>query len=269
MSRSFLTLLFCLTIFSATIPGCVRRQEEQAAFTKDAPSELAADVAEAEVLVLDTAVVAEPERPAGLEIYSRIGSRIQWVVEHGASVKKGDELVRLDSAELEKAVAGITAESHMARAALVRAEATVAAAEIALAEFTEGLFPLEEEEVQVQLLEAELKLRHAGENKAQAELATAHVKLAKRRLDVLRKFTKPKRTEELKGAVSAARAELQARTELVQLTVSRRDRMLEQLKSCSIKAPESGQVFLADENGIRAGAVVRKGQVLIYLQGKN
>ena len=151
----------------------------------------------------------------------------------------------------------------MARAALVRAEATVAAAEIALAEFTEGLFPLQEEEVQVELLEAELKLKVAGDNKVQAQLAAAHVKLARKRLDVLRKFTKPKRTEELKGAIAAAKAEMQARAELTHLVKNRRDRALEQLKSCSIKAPASGTVFL---NALRPGSVVRQGQVLLFLE---
>lgn len=263
MRRFHFALLSGLVISLATLPGCIRRQEEPAAFTKDAPAELEADFADAEALEL-VADVAEPEPPAGKPIHSKVGSSIQWVVENGASVKKGDELVKLETAEIEKTVAELTAESHMARAALVRAEATVAAAEIALAEFTEGLFPLQEEEVQVQLLEAELKLKVAGDKKVEAQLAAAHVKLARKRLDVLRKFTKPKRTEELKGSIAAAKAEMQARAELVHLVKSRRDRALEQLKSCSIKAPASGTVSLP--GGIRSGMIVRKGQVLIILE---
>lgn len=270
MSRSCRTSLFCLTILVTMIPGCIRRQEEQAALTKDAPAELATDVSKAEILELDVAVadVAEPEPPTGLPIHSQVGSSIQWMVENGASVRKGDELVKLETAGLEKSVAELTAESHLARAALVRAESAVAATEIALAEYTEGLFPLHQEEVQVELLEAELQVKSAGDNRLEAELAAAHARLAKKRLDVLKNHTRPKRVQELRGAIAAAKADLQARAELTQLVQRRRDRVLEQLKLCSIKAPTDGRAILADVNGIRAGAIVRKGQVLIYLEAE-
>ena len=83
----------------------------------------------------------------------------------------------------------------------------------------------------------------------------------RRRLDFLRKFTKPKRTEELKGAIAAAKAEMLARAELVHLVKNHRARALEQLKSCSIKAPTSGTVFL---NALQPGSIVHVGQVLLF-----
>ena len=168
MSRSLLTSLFCLTIVVAILPCCIRR-EEPATFTKDTPAELEADFADAEALER-AADLAEPNAPPGTPIHSKNGSSIQWIVENGASVKKGDELMKLESSQLEKSVAELTAESHITRAALVRAEATVAVTEIALAEFTEGLFPLQEEEVQIELLEAELTSAHAEATGLPAEI---------------------------------------------------------------------------------------------------
>lgn len=265
MSHSNLKPVFGLAIVSLlALPGCIRRQEEPAAFTKDAPAELEADFAEAEILELDVAAVAEPDRSNSIEVHSQTDASIQWVVKNGANVKKGDELVRLGTSDLEKAVAEITAESLMARAALAKSKAGVTSAKLALFEFVEGLFPLQEEEILVALLEAELQWQLAVENKAPRKLAAAHIKLAQKRLDVHRKFTGPKRNEELEGSISAAKAELEARVGLVQLLLSRRDRMLKQLESCVVKAPASGQAFLAD--GVRTGLIVRKGQLLIYLQ---
>jgi hypothetical protein len=173
MSRSLLNSLFCLTIVAAILPCCIRR-EEPAAFTKDAPAELEADFSDAEALER-AANLAEPNPPPGTPIHSKNRSSIQWIVENGASVKKGDELVKLETAQLEKSVAELTAESHITRAALVRAEATVAVTEIALVEFTEGLFPLQEEEVQVELLEAELASAHAEATGRPAEIYEAKV----------------------------------------------------------------------------------------------
>lgn len=265
-------LLVLLAVCSlAVLPGCIRRQEElapagatQAATEADFPD----DVAFEEIAV----EVAVPDRTNSLEIRCQVSARngraatIQWVVENGADVKKGDELVRFETDMLEKEISAVTMQSHIANAELVKAGAAGASAKLALTEFVEGTFPLEVQQIESEMLEAEIRQRAAADNKFEADLANVRVALARKKLSVLQKFTKPRRTEELKGAIAATQAELEARAGNLELLTRQRDRLIKQLESCVVKATENGQVFLADENGIRPGAIVRQRQVLIYLQ---
>lgn len=258
-------LLLCLLLLPAfTLTGCVpQRQESKASSPRteaveaaDAVQDVAADVAE-----------TEPEERVALS--SQRGGRIDWVVDHGARVKKGDTLVKLAAGDLDQEIADATIASHVARAELIRAEASVAVAEVAIVEYVEGTFPLAEEELKADIAEAELHLKAekaTSNSKERAELIAIRLHLAQKRLEVLRKFTKQKRMTELEGSLKAAKSELQARAENLQIIQSRRDRMLEKLEASVIRSPTNGRVFRADANGIRAGAIVRQGQVLIQIQ---
>ena len=258
-------LLFCLVLVPAvTLSGCAPQRQESKASSAAAEAETAEDT------VPDVAAeAADPEPQERVGLPSERNGRIEWVVDHGARVEKGDTLVKLAAGDLDQTIADMTVASHVARAELVRVEASVAVAEAAVVEYVEGTFPLAEEEIKAAIAEAELHLRAeqaAGNSKERVELITIRLRLAQKRLEVLRKFTKQKRMTELEGSLRAAKSELQARAENLQIIQRRRDRMLDQLKASVIRSPSAGRAFRADARGMRAGAIVREGQVLIQIQ---
>ena len=68
------------------------------------------------------------------------GATILWLIKDGTFVKKGDELVRLDSSLIEEKISQQKIVFEKAKALMIEAEKTYKAAEIAVAEYIEGTY---------------------------------------------------------------------------------------------------------------------------------
>ena len=84
------------------------------------------------------------------------------IVPEGSLVKKGDFLVRLDDASLQKDLLRQRISVHQAKATLVKATADVEAAKLSLQEYLSGSFRESEEELESAEFVAKENLRRCG-----------------------------------------------------------------------------------------------------------
>ena len=96
----------------------------------------------------------EVESAENIEIKSEVRSRgsssvnILKIVPEGTMVKKGDFLAKLDDASLQKDLLKQRISVHQANATLVKAEADVEAAKLALEEYLSGSYREKEEQLE-------------------------------------------------------------------------------------------------------------------------
>jgi HlyD family secretion protein len=219
-------------------------------------------------------------------------STIIWVIEGGTEVKPGDELIRLDTLEIEDAIAERTKYAHLTRSGAERTRADVARAELAIPEYLEGRYRSQLMTLEKDLAIIESNLRTAQNMLAHAEMmakrgyvseleveelmfavtqAELNVEVKKTEIDVLKNFTKAMELETLKGNLNAAKARLAAEEERAQMDAKRRDLALEELEYCTIKAERSGLVIYPSAAAwknvpeIEEGATVHKDQVLLLM----
>ena len=137
-----------LVIPAALVIGAAAWPVERAGRTGDQPS--VEDFAWVEVrrADLETTIVAGGDLQATNEatvacqvedITDSDGTLILTMVENGTVVKKGDELCRLDSSELESVAREEEIVLNQVRSARVQAQLTLETAQIALREYEEGL----------------------------------------------------------------------------------------------------------------------------------
>lgn len=224
------------------------------------------------------------------------GSSILWIIEDGSQVKKGDELVRLDSSQLEDQINQQRITYEKARSAMVQAEKDYQVAQISVKEYLEGVFVKELQDADAQVTIAMENLRSAQNTleysqrmfrkgyissldlesqqfavqRAQLELDSAQT--AK---DVLTKYTKAKMLEDLDSQVETAKAKMESEKAAFALEETRLKRLEDQLEHCVITAPQDGMVVYANEMGsrfrgsqavtIEEGAAVRERQTIIRL----
>ncbi len=238
------------------------------------------------------------ESAQNVEIKSRVEgtTTILKIVEDGSRVKKGDVLVELDSAALEEQITQQRIAVNRAEATMVQAEKDLEVAIISKQEYAEGTF-------RQQLQDAEAQITIALENLRTAENTLAHtermfrkgyvsklqlesqqfaVKTAKLNLasaetakEVLVKYTKPKMLEDLQAQIDAARTRASSEKEAYELELAKLKRLEEQLKNCTIVAPQDGMVVYANERSgrfgsqqgvqIEEGASVRERQTILRL----
>jgi HlyD family secretion protein len=219
-------------------------------------------------------------------------SVITWVIDDGASVKKGDVLCRLDSSDYEELVRQQEIKVERARADLRTAELDLAVAKLAVDEFRDGLMAqtIQEQEVALSMAESEIERwkaraawleRMKGKGYASiAQISTADVSLQKAEIDartartnleLFRKFGAPKQIPSLEAAVRSDEADLI----YCRLRAQRFDERLAYYKQmvadCTVTAPHDGFViyvqprFWAGDVAIQAGTRVRQMQDLFYL----
>jgi len=224
------------------------------------------------------------------------GSSILWIIEDGAQVKKDDELVRLDSSQLEDQINQQKITYEKARSAMVQAEKDYEVAHISVEEYSEGIFVKDLQDAEAQITIAMENLRSAQNTleysqrmfrkgyissldlesqqfavqRAQLELDSAET--AK---EVLTKYTKAKMLEDLESNVETAKARMESEKAAFALEETRLKRLEDQLDHCVINAPQDGMVVYANEMGsrfrgsqavtIEEGAAVRERQAIIRL----
>lgn len=227
------------------------------------------------------------------------GIKVLWVEEEGKHVRKGDKLIALDSSAFEKEEKQQQIAVNTSNAAVVQAENTLRAAEIARVEYLEGTFRQEEQTILSEIFVAEENLRRAQlayqstERLAAKGIVTAlqlegdqfavekaknELDTGKTKLEVLRKYTKEKMLKKFDTDIASAEAKWKSEKLSNNLELSKLQDIQKQIASCNIVSPQDGQVVYANiyshrggsaEFVLEAGATVREGQILIRLPNPN
>ena len=242
----------------------------------------------------------EIESAENVEIKSEVRSRssagvsILEIVPEGSVVKKGDFLVRLDDATLQKDLLRQRISVHQAKATLVKATADVEAARLALQEYLAGSFRESEEQLQSAEFVAKENLRRAQEylvyskklaakgyvSEAQLEAdqfavekAGKELDLSQTKLEVLRTHSRKAKVNDLNASIMTAEARLQSAENSYQLEKTQEIEIEEQIQKCQIFSPADGEVTYANKNKsgtndgllIEEGKSVRENQTIIRL----
>ncbi len=227
------------------------------------------------------------------------GIKVLWVEEEGKQVRKGDRLIQLDSSTFEQDLIQQQIVCNTSQAAVIQAENTLAAAEIARLEYLEGSFRQEEQTILSEIFVAEENLRRAQlayqstERLAAKGIVTAlqlegdqfavekaknELDTGKTKLDVLRKYTKAKMLKQFDSDIASAEAKWKSEQESNKLEMSKLEDIKQRIAACNITSPQDGQVVYANiyshrggsaEFVLEAGATVRESQTLIRLPDPN
>ncbi|MEC8420946.1 MAG: efflux RND transporter periplasmic adaptor subunit [Verrucomicrobiota bacterium] len=233
----------------------------------------------------------EIESAENIEIKSEVRSRsssgvsILEIVPEGSLVKKGDFLVRLDDASLQKDLLRQRISVHQAKATLVKATADVEAAKLSLQEYLSGSFRESEEELESAEFVAKENLRRAEEyllyskklatkgyvSEAQLEAdqfavekAGKELDLAQTKLEVLRTHSRKAKVNELNADIMTAEARLQSAENSFQLEKTQESEIEEQIEKCKIFSPADGEVTYANKNksGTSEGILIEEGKLI-------
>ncbi|HUY91613.1 MAG TPA: HlyD family efflux transporter periplasmic adaptor subunit [Pirellulales bacterium] len=247
--------------------------------------------------VLKTLLVegsVESARNVELKCHIKGGSTLLWVIPDGTHVKQGDELARLDSSLIDEEVSAQTILVEQARAAKIAAERNVSATEISVQEYREGLYEQTRQQLELAVLLAEHNLSQAEHKLVQSrrlfrrgfinkiqlsaeidgvERARLELGVARRGVQVLDEFTKPKMIQELESLYDAAKATLKAAQSAFALESSRLERLQAQQALCVLRAPQDGLVIHANDPRdsstigpqIQEGAKIRDRQTILRL----
>lgn len=220
------------------------------------------------------------------------GATIVWLIDDGAQVTAGTELVKLDDSTLSESVTAQRIAHEKARAACITAEKDYAAATIAVQEYEEGTYKKD-------LRKAESDVKAAGERlqacrnglehgqrmfrkgyiapqqleslEATVERARLDLGTTEIALDVLQRFARPKMTTELTSKRDAAAAKRDAEKAALELEEAKLERLTGQLERCVLKAPKDGLVIYANERSydatseIKVGTKVNEGTTILRL----
>jgi multidrug efflux pump subunit AcrA (membrane-fusion protein) len=227
------------------------------------------------------------------------GIKVLWVEEEGKQVRKGDRLIQLDSSTFEQDLIQQQIACNTSQAAVIQAENTLAAAEIARLEYLEGAFRQEEQTILSEIFVAEENLRRAQlayqstERLAAKGIVTAlqlegdqfavekaknELDTGKTKLDVLRKYSKAKMLKQFDSDIASAKAKWNSEQESNKLEMSKLEDIKQRIAACHITSPQDGQVVYANiyshrggsaEFVLEAGATVRENQTLIRLPDPN
>ncbi len=223
------------------------------------------------------------------------GSTILWIIPDGTNVKKGDELVRLDSSGIEEKIDLQRITYEKAKAVMIEADKNWEAAKISVQEYTEGIFVQTLQTLQANSTVAKENLESARNNlqftnrmhrkgyvttlqrDAQAfavQRAQLDLEVAEKAIEVLEKFTKPKTVVGLESARDAAEAKMASEKAAFKLEEDRLHKLEVELEKCVIAAPAEGMVVYANQDqgrrggeqaAIEEGALVRERQTLVQL----
>jgi HlyD family secretion protein len=220
------------------------------------------------------------------------GTTIVWIIDDGARVTEGMELVRLDSSMLSENVTAQRIALEKARAAKIQAEKDYDAAVIAVEEYIEGTYKKDIRKAESDLTAAterlqatrnaldhgqrmfrkgyitpqQLEAQQSAVARAELDLGTAEIAR-----DVLERFTRPKMITELESVRDAAKARRDSELAALELEQTKLERLTTQLERCLITAPKDGLVIYANsrnrdrETEIKNGAKVSEGKTILQL----
>lgn len=212
------------------------------------------------------------------------------LVPEGTDVAEGDVLCELDSSEYVEIVEQQQRVVEQARTDYRTAELRLQTAEASLREFQEGLKSQAEQAYEGDIVLAESNLETAIDRlnfsermfgfgyTAPTKLATDRltrlraeesVKVARRALDIYRRYEVPKLVLRLEGEVDVARSHLAYQRLRFTRHEDRRKLFQKQVDLCTVRAPHDGFVVYANEDDddtrVEQGSVVKTKQDLFYL----
>lgn len=225
------------------------------------------------------------------------GSMILSIVEDGKEIEEGDILVRLESSQLEDQINQQKISYEKARATYIQSQKDFEVAKISVQEYLEGTYRQEHQTLEANVTIAMESLRSAQNSLQHTErmarkgyvtplqLETQQFAVERAKLDlasaetareVLERFTKAKTLQDLESKRDTAEAKASSDKAAFELEEARLKRFEAQLEKCIIKAPKSGMVVYANEQGrgrfgsqqgadIKEGATVREQQNILRL----
>jgi HlyD family secretion protein len=224
---------------------------------------------------LDTSVVAGGDLQATSEavvtcqvedITDSDGTLILTMVENGQTVKKGDELCRLDSSELESLAREEEILLNQARSARVQAQLTLETAQIALREFQEGLVTQQTKEFEGRIALGQSDTRRLADRvswtermvakgyASRAQLLSERQALHKARHELqtaegefhlFRRFQVEKEIVSLKGQIGIAEHNLRLETARLKAEEEELAFIRKQIDRCIIRATQDGVAICA------------------------
>jgi len=228
------------------------------------------------------------------EIKSKVrgSNTVTWVIPSGTVVKPGDELVRLDTKQLEENLSLAKTNVHKSRASLAKTTSDLATAKIALQAYEEGEYitelkrRLSDVENSDANLKASRKMLARTENLFKSgfvselevrsqlltvEQAQLELTVNRTKLDILKRYTKAMNLETQRGNLMAGHSYVKRDEAELAMNLSRRTRAEEELDNCVIKASRGGLVIYPlpapwkNEPEITEGVNVRFDQVLLLM----
>ncbi|MAV35900.1 MAG: hypothetical protein CMJ59_10605 [Planctomycetaceae bacterium] len=217
---------------------------------------------------------------------------VNWVVPSGTMVKAGDELVRLDTKEVDETVSLGKTDTNLAKAELSEANVSLEKAEIGVEAYLEGQHRSQLKGMQSAVTIAESNLAAAKKTLGHSELlfnrgyvtelelkgnaltvtqAELDLKVAQTNIDVFERLTKEIELERRRGQLIATTARVKGRKAGLVLEQGRLDLALQEQQNCLIKAKRDGLVIYPSAAGwkhapdIQEGATVRQDQVLLLM----
>ena len=217
---------------------------------------------------------------------------VNWVIENGTYVEKGDVLVQLDTLAIEDAINERAKFAFWSQSGAERSSALVARSKLAMLEYQDGRYKSD-------LMTLEKELAFARSNKktsentyrysekrknrgftnvldvekkrVQFEQAKLEVEAKEKQIEVLKKYTRAMELKTLEGDLKAAEATHAANQERAVLDANRRDLAKSEYELCVIKSEKSGMVIFPSAAAWKAspditeGATVHKDQVLLLM----
>jgi RND family efflux transporter MFP subunit len=226
------------------------------------------------------------ESSNALDVVSEVEgmTTILHILPEGTRVKKGDLVCELDSASLRDQLTNQRIATQRAEADLEQARTTREVAELALKEYLEGTFPLEQQELEGAIKVAEMELLtaqdelEAGPRSRRAELnvmkAELSLRQAQSKLRLLSQFTRVRMGRTLETQIEKARSDELAKEATYELEKSKEENLRKQINKCKLFAPGDGLVVYADvpsrpgdsqPSRIEEGATVRERQKIFSL----
>ena len=234
------------------------------------------------------------ESSENTRIVSRVrgDNTVTWAIKSGEEVKAGDELVRLDTLMIEEEIYEKTKYAHWSKAGSLVLGNMMRKSSLAIPEYEQGRFQVKmmEKREKIAQKKSDLQTRKNFENYAKEmfargyeselrveQLATdvnrleSELELEQTDLDVLQNYQRREKLAELQGEYDKWSAKHYAEVERSGANDSRRDRAMEELEYCVVKAPRDGLVIYPsmtkwkDEPDLQVGKSVHKDQVLLLM----
>ena len=194
------------------------------------------------------------------------GTVILSVISNGVLVKKGDELCRLDSSQLEELARQEEIAVEQARADCLRAQLELESARIAFREYQEGLVSQSTKEFEGRIALGQSDAQRQADRLAWTEgmvakgylsqsqllseqqtLARARHELAKTEgeYQLFRRFQAPKEIKTLQSQIVTAESNHRVEADRLKAETGHLAHLQKQIENCTIRAPHDGVVVYA------------------------
>ena len=225
---------------------------------------------------------------------SSASTTILDIIPEGTTVKKGDWLITFDSNYLESIMTQQNIIVKTNQTLVIQSKAAYDTAVMAKKEYLEGTYQQEQKTIENEIFVAEDNLKKAqlsydsikrsvsrglvGELQLQGEkftvdAAVKQLELAQQKLHVLDTYTKEKMLTQLKSDIETAKIKWENEQASYDEELKTLAEFEEQIKACTVTAPQDGQVVYANvmsrrgggEFVVEPGATVRERQTIIRL----